>query len=118
MGQRWCAQENLHRLPDANLVDVRQSLDVLNLDEHLPFLDVAHLVDVVVDVELCPQLRMDYYLDAVDAEQQMAQMRMDYYLHVEPALQPRPLVHSVLHALPLPLQPSRPYVTLSALAQL
>ena len=51
---------------DYFVADVLQNLGVLNLDELLPFQDVAPRLDVEVDAELRLQLKMDCYLDAVD----------------------------------------------------
>ena len=59
-------------------LDALQSLDVLNLDVRLPFLDVGHLVVVLVDVELRHLQRMDYFQVAVDVELRRL-MRMDYF---------------------------------------
>jgi hypothetical protein len=63
-----CGEEILYPLLDASLVDVLQNLDALNLDVHLPFLDVVHRLDVVADEVQLRQLKMDYFLDAEDVE--------------------------------------------------
>jgi hypothetical protein len=69
-------------LQDVVHLVVLRNLGEQNLDEHLPYLDVAHLRDVVVDVELRHQLRMDYFLDVVGVELHPL-LRMDCFLDEE-----------------------------------